>query len=123
MKTRFTKEEFEKFESLMINKGFKKSSGQIHSEDYYLYKSLHKIETESENERNDLMIFLRVYDFSKYYSFMNSDFMHIQIDIQITRSVDENIMLTVDEKLCENVDELEKFANNFYKFITENGKN
>lgn len=44
MKLQFTYGEYKNFESDLISMGFKKYNGKLHSEDYYLAKTIHKTE-------------------------------------------------------------------------------
>ena len=40
MKLQFNKEDFDVFQQYLINNGFRKYNGKLHSEDYYLAKTI-----------------------------------------------------------------------------------
>lgn len=121
MKLQFTYKDYKEFESDLILSGFKKYNGQLHSEDYYLAKTIHKTDPDEYGDtRSDLQLFLCVYDFSKYPQFDQADFMHLQAEIHISRNIDERIDLVVSEKTCKSIHDLEQFAFKFYDFIKAN---
>ena len=121
MKLQFTYVKYKKFESDLISMGFKKYNGKIHNEDYYLAKTIHKTEPDEYGDtRSDLQLFLCVYDFSKYPAYTEADFMHLQVEILISRNIDERIDLVVSDKICKSIHDLEQFAFKFYDFITSN---
>ena len=121
MKLQFTYGEYKEFESDLIIMGFKKYNGKLHSEDYYLAKTIHRTEPDEDGDtRSDLQLFICVYDFSKYPRYDMPDFMHIQAEIHISRNMDERIDLVVNDKICKSIHDLEQFAFKFYDFITSN---
>ena len=121
MKLQFTYGDYKKFESDLIIMGFKKYNGKLHSEDYYLAKTIHRTEPDEDGDtRSDLQLFLCVYDFSKYPAYTEADFMHLQAEIHISRNIDERIDLVVNDKICKSIHDLEQFAFKFYDFITSN---
>ena len=121
MKLQFTYGEYKKFESDLISIGFKKYNGKLHNEDYYLAKTIHKTEPDEYGDtRSDLQLFICVYDFSKYPIFDQPDFMHLQVEIHISRNIDERIDLVVDQNIIKSIHDLEQFAFKFYDFIISN---
>lgn len=121
MKFQFTYGEYKEFESELISSGFRKYAGKLHSEDYYLAKTIHRSEPDEDGDtRSDLQLFLCVYDFSKYPAYTEADFMHIQAEVHISRNMDERIDLVVSDKTCTSIKDLEQFAFKFYDFITSN---
>ena len=121
MKFQFTYREYKEFESDLIIMGFKKYNGKLHSEDYYLAKTIHRTEPDEDGDtRSDLQLFICVYDFSKYPACTEADFMHLQVEINISRNIDERIDLIVNDKICKSIHDLELFAFKFYDFIASN---
>ena len=121
MKFQFTYGEYKDFESDLILMGFKKYNGKLHSEDYYLAKTIHRTEPNEDGDtRSDLQLFLCVYDFSKYAAYTEPDFMHLQAEIHISRNIDERIDLVVSDKSFASISDLERFSFKFYEFINSN---
>ena len=121
MKLQFTYGEYKEFESDLIIMGFKKYNGKLHSEDYYLAKTIHRTDPDEDGDtRSDLQLFICVYDLSKYPIFDQPDFMHLQVEIHISRNIDERIDLIVNDKICKSIHDLELFAFKFYDFIASN---
>lgn len=121
MKLQFTREAYAIFESDLQEMGFKKYNGQLHNENYYLAKSIHRtLPDEDGDTRADLQLFFCVYDFSKYNRFEFKDFMHLQAEIHVSRNIDKRIDLVIDDKAFSSIDNLEIFAFKFHKFICEN---
>ena len=121
MKLQFTYTDFKQFESDILNSGFKKYNGKLHNEDYYLAKTLHRSEPNEDGDtRSDLLLFLSVYNFSKYPAYQNDDFMHIQPEINVSRTIEERIDLIVDQNIIKSIVDLEQFAFKFYDFICSN---
>ena len=121
MKFQFTYGDFKEFESDLITMGFKKYNGKLHSEDYYLAKTLHRTIPNADGDtRSDLQLFLCVYDFSKYAAYTEADFMHLQAEIHVSRNIDERIDLVVGDKAFASISDLERFAFKFYEFINLN---
>lgn len=123
MELQFTLEEYTKYEPDLIIMGFKKYVGSLRSEDFYLAKTIHKTEPDEDGQtRADLLLFIRVSDFSKYPTYSHSKFIHIQPEIMISRTIKERIDLIVDDNICRSIHDLEQFAIKFYDFIVENVK-
>ena len=121
MKLQFTYTDFKQFESDILNSGFKKYNGKLHNEDYYLAKTLHRSEPNEDGDtRSDLIVFLSVNNFSKYPAYQNDDFMHIQPEINVSRTIEERIDLIVDQNIIKSIVDLEQFAFKFYEFICSN---
>lgn len=123
MKFQFTYGDYKAFESELNALGFRRYNGKLHSEDYYLAKTIHRTEPDEDGDtRSDLQLFLCVYDFSKYAAYTEADFMHLQAEIHVSRNIDERIDLVVNDKICKSINDLEKFAFafKFYEFITSN---
>ena len=121
MKLQFTYTDFKQFESDILNSGFKKYNGKLHNEDYYLAKTLHRSEPDEDGDTcSDLQVFLSVYNFSKYPAFPNDDFMYIQPEINVSRTIEERIDLIVDQNIIKSIVDLEQFAFKFYEFICSN---
>lgn len=118
MKLQFTKKDYDIFESYLQEMGFKKYNGQLHNEDYYLAKTLHRTMPDEDGDtRADLQLFLCVYDFSKYSRFEFKDFMHLDAEIHVSRTIDERIDLYIDESKFKSIDDLERLANMFHEFV------
>ena len=121
MKLQFTYGDYKAFESELNALGFRRYNGKLHSEDYYLAKTLHRTIPNADGDtRSDLQLFLCVYDFSKYAAYPEPDFMHLKAEIHVSRHIDERIDLVVGDKVFASISDLERFAFKFYEFINSN---
>ena len=119
MKLQFNKSDFGAFQQHLIDNGFRKYNGKLHSEDYYLAKTIHREEDEDGKSRSVLQLFFSVYDFSKYEQFPDITPIHLQAEIRVSRNIDERIDLLIDDDKFKSILELEEFALMFYGFIND----
>ena len=119
MKLQFNKEDFEVFQQDLIGDGFIKYNCNLHSEDYYMAKTLLRIEDADGDSRSVLQLFFSVYDFSIYPQISDITPMHLQAEIYVTRNIDERIDLLIDDDKFNSIQELEEFALKFYEFINQ----
>ena len=119
MKLQFNKEDFDVFQQDLIDDGFIKYNGKLHSEDYYLAKTIHRTEDEDGCSRSVLQLFFSVYDFSKYEQFPDITPIHLQAEIHVSRNIDERIDLLIDDDKFKSILELEEFALMFYGFVND----
>ena len=119
MKLQFNKSDFGAFQQHLIDNGFRKYNGRLHSEDYYMAKTLLRIEDAGGDSRSVLQLFFSVYDFSIYPQISDITPMHLQAEIHVTRNMDERIDLLIDDDKFNSIQELEEFALKFYGFIND----
>ena len=119
MKLQFNKEDFNVFQQDLIDNGFRKYNGKLHSEDYYLAKTIHREENADGDSRSVLQLFFSVYDFSIYPQIYDITPIHLQAEIHVSRNIDERIDLLIDDDKFKSILELEEFALMFYGFINK----
>ena len=119
MKLQFNKQDFEVFQQDLIDNGFRKYNGKLHSEDYYLAKTIHREENADGDSRAVLQLFFSVYDFSIYPQIYDITPIHLQAEIHVSRNIDERIDLLIDDDKFNSILELEEFALMFYGFINK----
>ena len=119
MKLQFNKSDFKVFQQDLIDNGFRKYNGKLHSEDYYLAKTLLRIEDSDGDKRSVLQLFFSIYDFSKYPQISDITPIHLQAEIHVSRNIDERIDLLIDDDKFKSILELEEFALMFYGFVND----
>ena len=119
MKLQFNKSDYKQFEQYLIESGFRKYNGKLHSEDYYMAKTILRIEDKDGDSRSVLQLFFSVYDFSIYPQISDITPVHLQAEIHVSRNIDERIDLLIDDDKFKSILELEEFALRFYEFINQ----
>ena len=119
MKLQFNKEDFDVFLQHLTDNGFRKYNGKLHSEDYYMAKTLLRTEDADGDSRSVLQLFFSVYDFSIYPQISDITPIHPQAEIHVSRNIDERIDLLIDDDKFKSILELEEFALMFYGFIND----
>ena len=119
MKLQFNKQDFEVFQQYLIDDGYQKYNGKLHSEDYYLAKTIHREENADGDSRCVLRLFFSVYDFSIYPQIYYITPIHLQAEIHVSRNINERIDLLIDDDKFNSMLELEEFALMFYGFINQ----
>lgn len=115
-----TKEELDKFEQELQNKGYKKYPAN-NSADYAWYKGFGK--SELEEDSINYQIAFSVWDFSKYVDLDKHFEKHpfgVSSYILVSRYIDERTDLEIHH--TKDIDEIEKLAESFFKWVEDNVK-
>ena len=119
-----TKEQFEALEESLYKKGYKKQNQQWHDEDYVIGKGFHKKDNKWEENRNAYQLLLSIYDWTNpnkvFYDNLPESMkkrVGIEIHIDVSRTIDERIELTMPWNEDTDIMEVEAQAEGFYKWI------
>ena len=115
------KEEFEKLEQSLIERGYRKYAQQWHHEDYIIGKSFHKDDNQWEEDRAAYQILISVYDYTlkshPFYDKLPTDMRNkvgLEIHVDISRIIDERLDLTFDWKDSDTIEKVEQLAEEYY---------
>lgn len=117
------KQEFEKLEQSLIERGYRKYNQQWHHEDYILGKSFHKDDNQWEEDRAAYQILISVYDWSLHPEYFDRipkeyrDRVGLEVHVDMSRTIDERLDLTFDWKDSDTIEEIEKLAEEYYNFM------
>ena len=116
-----TREEYNRFAEELQRRGYRKyPSPRYGKDDWAWFKSFG--ESEHEEDRSNYQVCFDVFDFSPYADrepFLRDNPYGIEPSVLISRTIDER----VDLHLChtkvddQNIDEIERLAESFYKWI------
>lgn len=117
------KEQFEKFEKQLIERGYKKYNQHWHHEDYVLGKSFHREDNQWDEDRAGCQLLLSVYDNTLHPEFYDRipeeqrNHVGIEIHVYVSRVIDERIELTTDWGCETTIEAAEDLAGKFYQFV------
>lgn len=121
-----TKEQFEALEESLYKKGYKKYDQHWHDEDYIIGKGFHKKDNKWEENRNAYQIILSVYDWTNpnkvFYDNLPETMkkrVGVEIHIDVSRTIDERIELTMPWNKDTTIEEIERSAESFYKYVCD----
>ena len=115
------KEEFEKLEKSLSEKGYKKYTQQWHHEDYIIGKSFHKWDNPWEEGRAAYQIIISVYDWTlhpEYFDRVPESYRNrvgLEVHIDMSRVIDERLDLTFDWKESDTIESVEQLAEAYYE--------
>lgn len=118
-----TQEEYNRFAEELQRRGYRKypsSRYSIHREDYAWYKSFG--ESQFEEDRSNYQVCFDVFDFSPYADrepFLRENPYGIEPLVLISRTIDERVDLHLSYTKVDdqNIDEIERLAESFYKWV------
>lgn len=120
-KNNMTQEEYNRFAGELQRRGYRKySSSQFRNEDYSWFKSFGK--SKFEEDRSNYQVCFDVIDFSPYADreprFKKAPY-GIEPLILISRTIDERVDLRLSHIKVKdnNIDEIERLAESFYKWV------
>ena len=114
------KQEFEKLENLLFERGYRKHTQQWHHEDYIIGKAFHKYDNQWEENRAAYQIIISVYDWTlhpEYFDRMPESYRNrvgLEVHIDMSRTIDERLELTFDWKDSDTIEEVERIADFYY---------
>lgn len=118
-----TKQQFDKLEAELKEKGYKKYIQTWHHEDYILGKAFHKYDNQWEENRAAYQIILSVYDYSdkNYPGLTEKDKNHVGIEVRfvVSRTIDERIDMTIAWHDDTTIEEIEDHAEQFYQWCCD----
>jgi hypothetical protein len=117
------KEQFEPLAKVLCDRGYKKYKQHWHHEDYVIGKGFHRKDNQWEEDRDAYHLGLSIYDYSSRRDLWDrlpeSERNHVGIDIHIdvSRTTDERIDLTLSWNDGTTIEEVEKIAESFYNWV------
>lgn len=116
-----TKQEFEKLEQSLIERGYRIYNQQWHHEDYVIGKPFHKDDNKWEENRAAYQILISVYDYTlkshSFYDRLSIDMRNkvgLEVHVDMSRTIDERLDLTFGWKDSDTIEEIERLAEEYY---------
>ena len=119
------KQDFENLRKSLIEKGYKVYNQDLHYSDYILCKSFHRENNKWEKDRSAYQIILCIYDYTTKPGYWDrlpessKNYVGIQIEIGVSRTINERIDLSLNWEEDTEVEDIEKKAESFYKWVCE----
>lgn len=119
------KEKYRKVEKELLERGYRRYDQNWNLEDYVIGKGFHKEDNKFEEDRSAYQILLSIYDMSlhkEWWDRMSSETRQsvgITIRFGISRTVNERIDLEMSWHDDTKIEDVEEFAENFFKFIQQ----
>lgn len=117
------KQVFDKLESALIKRGYKRYNQSWHKEDYVLGLSLHREDNRWDEDRAGCQILLSIYDYSLHPEFYDRipkerrDYVGIEIYVEVSRIIDERMEFTTTWVDDMTIEEVECMADSFYRWV------
>ena len=114
------KQEFEKLEKLLLERGYRKHNQQWHREDYIIGKAFHKDDNQWEEDRAAYQILISVYDYTLHPEYFDRipkqcrNRVGLVVHVDMSRIIDERLDLTFDWKDSDTIEEVERLAEEYY---------
>ena len=116
------KEQFDKLEKQLIERGYKKYNQRWHHEDYVLGKSFHREDNRFDEDRAGCQLSLSIYDYTMHPEFYDRipkehrDHVGIEVTVMVSRVIDERMDLTISWADDMTIEEAERLAESFYQW-------
>ena len=117
------KEQFDKLEKQLIERGYKKYVQHWHHEDYMLGKSFHREDNQWDEGRAGCQLLLCIYDYTLHPEFFDRtskeqrDHVGIEIHVDVSRIMDERMDFTTNWDDNTSIEESERLAESFYQWV------
>lgn len=117
------KQDFDKLESKLLKRGYKRYNQHWHKEDYVLGLSLRREDNQWDEDRVGCQLLLSIYDYSLHPEFYdripNEHRNHVEIEIRIvvSRIIDERMELATGWDDNMTIEEVECMADSFYRWV------
>lgn len=117
------KEQFDKLEKQLIERGYHKYVQHWKKEDYMLGKSFHREDNRWDEYRAGSQLLLSVYDYTLHPEFYDRipkehrDHVGIEIHVDVSRVIDERMELTTTWDDNMTIEDVECMADSFYRWV------
>lgn len=115
------KEQFNKLEKQLLERGYKRYSQHWHNEDYVLCKSFHREDNRWDEDRAGSQLLLCVYDNTLHSEFdipkEQRNHVGIEIHVDVSRVIDERMVFTTNWEDNTYIEEIERLAESFYQWV------
>lgn len=105
-----TPQEYEKYEQMLRDRGYRKQGYGLHGATYEWYKGFG--ESKVEEDRQAYQVFAMVYDYTKF----NESKISVVYRVSVSRSVNEDVELILWHN-TQTIEEAEKKAESFYQWV------
>lgn len=117
------KEQFDKLEKQLIERGYKKYTQHWHREDYVLGMSFHREDNRWDEERAGCQLLLSIYDYTLHPDFFDRipkeqrDRVGIEVTVMVSRIIDERMECVTNWADNTTIEEVEHLAESFYQWV------
>lgn len=117
------KEQFDKLEAQLKERGYRMHEQQWHREDYILGKSFHRSDNQWDEDRAGYQLILSVYDYTlhpEYHDRMPEEqrnHVGIEVHVDVSRVIDERMEFTTNWADDTTIEEVERLAESFYQWV------
>lgn len=117
------KEQFDKLENQLLDRGYKKHNQHWHREDYIIGKSFHRGDNRWNEDRAGYQLLLSIYDYTlhpEYYDRIPKevhDHVGVEIHTDVSRIIDERMEFTTNWEDNTSIEEVERLAESFYQWV------
>lgn len=117
------KNDFNKLETALKERGYKKYNQNWHHEDYMLGKSFHREDNRWDEGRASYQVLLSVYDYTLHPEYHDRlpegqrDHVGIGICVNVSRVIDERLELSVKWEDDMTIEEVECIADSFHRWV------
>lgn len=117
------KEQFDKLEKQLLERGYKKYHQYWHHEDYMLGMSFHREDNQWDEERAGSQLLLSVYDYTLHPEFYDRipkeqrNYVGIEIHVDVSRIINERMGFTTNWEDNTSIEEVECLADSFYQWV------
>ena len=117
------KEQFDKLESQLLERGYKKYNQHWHHEDYILGMSFHREDNRWDEERAGSQLLICVYDYTlhpEYYDCIpkeQRDHVGIEIHVDVSCVIDERMEFATNWDDNTSIEDVERLAESFYQWV------
>lgn len=117
------KEQFDKLESQLIERGYKKYNQHWHNEDYVLGMSFHRDDNRWDGDRAGYQILLSIYDYTLHPEFQcrmtkeQLEHVGVEVRVMVSRTIDERMDFSTTWGDDMTIEEAECLADSFYRWV------
>lgn len=117
------KEQFDKLEKQLLDRGYKKYIQHWHSEDYVIGKSFHRDDNRWDEDRAGYQVILSIYDYTlhpEYYDRIPKEqrnHVGIEIHVDVSRIIDERMEFKTSWSDETTIEEVERLSESFYQWV------
>lgn len=117
------KEDFNKLETALKERGYKRYNQRWNMEDYVLGMSFRRDDNRWDEGRSSYQVLLSVYDYTLHPEYHDRlpegqrDHVGIDIRVNVSRVIDERLELSVNWEDDMTIEEVECIADSFYRWV------
>ena len=119
------KEQYDKLEAELLNRGYKKYQQHWKNEDYGLGKGFRRDENKWDEDRAPYQILLHIYDYTIHPEFFDRipkeqrNHVGIEVCVMVSRTIDERIDMEFAWHDDTTIERVEDIAKHFYRWVCD----